>query len=444
MPTSHHVNRHAPLLLSWSVWSLGAGLFLLGFFHRVAPAVLHRELSLDFGLSAASLGSLSALYFYSYVLMQIPTGLLADRFGPRLLLMAGLVLSTLGAIIFALAPSLFWAGVGRLLIGAFVAVGFVCTLKLATHWLAPERFALAAGLLLVAGMTGAVFAGVPLHLASETFGWRTVTLFVAAVGLVLAVVVWLVVRDDPTDRGYSGYVNADSATANRESEWQKLKRVFGYRNTVLLAIAPGGIVGSVLAFSGLWGIPFLTHVYGMSSTVAATVCSSIMLSWAFSGPLFGIISQKIGLRRLPYLAGTCLATLCWAVVILIPDLPWGVLIGALLGAGFFSGGMILGFTQAKESVPMNLAGTVSGVVNMGVMCGPMLLQPLIGWLLDRLWNGSVGVDALRIYTFEGYRFGFSLMLGWLVVAILSIALSRETHAEQQAGAETSLLNQEQA
>ena len=92
--------------------------------------------------------------------------------------------------------------------------------------------------------------------------------------------------------------------------------------------------------------------------------------------------------------------------------------------------MILGFTQAKESVPMNLAGTVSGVVNMGVMCGPMLLQPLIGWLLDRHWNGSVGVDVLRIYTFEGYRLGFSLMLVWLVVAILSIALSRETHAEQ--------------
>lgn len=430
MPAPSSANRHAPALLAWAVWSLGAGLFLLGFFHRVAPAVLHRELSLDFGLSAASLGSLSALYFYSYVLMQIPTGLLADRFGPRRLLMAGLVLSTLGAIIFAMAPSLFWAGVGRLLIGGFVAVGFVCTLKLAAHWLAPERFALAAGLLLVAGMTGAVFAGVPLHLASGAFGWRAVTLVVAAVGIVLAVVVWWVVRDDPSDRGYLGYVNVGPATAKRESEWQRLRRVFRYRNTLLLAIAPGGIVGSILAFSGLWGIPFLTHVYGMSSTAAATVCSSIMLSWAFSGPLFGIISERIGLRRLPYLVGTCFAFVCWAVVILVPDLPRGLLIGALLGAGFFSGGMILGFTQAKESVPMNLAGTVSGVVNMGVMCGPMLLQPLIGWLLDRHWNGSVGVDVLRIYTFDGYRLGFSLMLVWLVVAILSIALSRETHAEQ--------------
>ena len=92
---------HPPSFLAWSIWSLGAGLFLLGFFHRVAPAVLHRELSLDFGLSAASLGSLSALYFYSYVAMQIPTGLLADRLGPRRLLVSGILLSTVGALIFA-------------------------------------------------------------------------------------------------------------------------------------------------------------------------------------------------------------------------------------------------------------------------------------------------------------------------------------------------------
>ena len=419
-----------PAMLAWTVWSLGAGLFLLGFFHRVAPAVLHRELSLDFGLSAASLGSLSALYFYSYVAMQIPTGLLADRYGPRRLLTAGLVLSTLGAVIFALAPSFFWAGIGRLLVGAFVAVGFVCTLKLATHWLTPERFALAAGLLLVAGMTGAVFAGVPLHLASEAFGWRIVTLVAGIVGLILAVAVWMIVRDDPTERGYLGYVSTAHAEVSGESEWQKLKRVFSYRNSALLALAPGGIVGSVLAFSGLWGIPFLTDVYGMSSAIAATVCSGIMLAWAFSGPVFGLFSEKVGLRRLPYLVGTGLATGCWSVVILIPDLPQGVLVGLLLGAGFFSGGMILGFTQAKESVPMALAGTVSGVVNMGVMCGPMLLQPMIGWLLDRLWSGNVGADGIRIYSFASYRLGFLLMLAWLVIAIVSIALTRETHARQ--------------
>ena len=113
-------------------------------------------------------------------------------------------------------------------------------------------------------MTGAVFAGVPLHLASEAFGWRIVTLVAGIVGLILAVAVWMIVRDDPTERGYSGYVSTAHAEVSGESEWQKLKRVFSYRNSALLALAPGGIVGSVLAFSGLWGIPFLTDVYGLS------------------------------------------------------------------------------------------------------------------------------------------------------------------------------------
>ncbi len=79
---------------------------------------------------------------------------------------------------------------------------------------------------------------------------------------------------------------------------------------------------------------------------------------------------------------------------------------------------------------MALAGTVSGVVNMGVMCGPMLLQPLIGWLLDRLWSGNVGAEGIRVYSFGSYRLGFLLMLAWLAIAIVSIALTRETHARQ--------------
>ncbi|MDC0978968.1 MAG: MFS transporter [Pseudomonadota bacterium] len=419
-----------PAALAWSVWGLGAGLFLLGFFHRVAPAVLHRELSVDFGLNATSLGSLSALYFYSYVAMQIPTGLIADRVGPRRLLIGGIIISTLGAILFALAPSLFWAGLGRFLIGGSVAVGFVCTLKLATHWLPTEKFSLAAGLLLVAGMMGAVFAGVPLHLASDAVGWRVVTLVVSAIGLFLALVVWFIVRDDPAEKGFAPYVEQDRSTSRRASELQNLKSVFAYRNTWFLALAPGGIVGSVLAFSGLWGMPFLTDVYQLPAKIAAMLCSGIMLSWAFSGPLFGLFSEKLKNRRILYLSGALLALGCWSVVILIPELPLGVLVVSLLGAGFFSGGMILGFTQAKESVPISLSGTVSGVVNMGVMCGPMILQPLIGWLLDRLWQGGFDASGLRTYGYESYRLGFSLMLIWLIISVISISLSKETHGRQ--------------
>ena len=119
--------------LGWTIWGLGAAFYLYAFFQRVAPAVMTNELSADFGLSASALGNLSAFYFYSYVAMQIPTGILADLWGPRRLLTAGALIAGLGALIFAMADSLALAGLGRLLIGGSVAVAFVCMLKLANH-----------------------------------------------------------------------------------------------------------------------------------------------------------------------------------------------------------------------------------------------------------------------------------------------------------------------
>ena len=119
------VAPHPPARLAWSVWGLGAGLYLVGFYQRVAPAVMTRELSADFGLSATALGNLSAFYFFSYVAMQVPTGILADRWGPRRLLTAGALAAAAGTLLFALAPGLALAGAGRLLVGGCVAGAFV-------------------------------------------------------------------------------------------------------------------------------------------------------------------------------------------------------------------------------------------------------------------------------------------------------------------------------
>ncbi len=115
------------------MWGLAASLYLIGFYQRVAPAVMTDELTADFALDATTLGSLSAFYFYSYVIMQIPTGILADRLGPRMLLTLGALVTGLGTYVFATATIVLWAELGRLLIGGGVAVAFVCMLKLADH-----------------------------------------------------------------------------------------------------------------------------------------------------------------------------------------------------------------------------------------------------------------------------------------------------------------------
>ncbi len=148
-----------PLRLSWTIWGLAAALYLFAFFQRVAPGVMTSELSVEFGLSAAALGNLSALYFYSYVAMQIPTGILADIWGPRRLLTAGALVAGLGSLMFAFSSDIGLAGIGRLLIGGSVAVTFVSMLKLAHHWFLPRQFALASGMALFVGIVGSRVCG---------------------------------------------------------------------------------------------------------------------------------------------------------------------------------------------------------------------------------------------------------------------------------------------
>ena len=429
-PSSSTSFVHPPLRLAWTVWGLGAALYLIGFYQRVAPAVMTAELSRAFDLGATGLGNLSAFYFYSYVAMQVPTGILADRWGPRRLLTVGAGVAGVGTLVFALAPNLGWAGAGRLLVGGSVAVAFVGMLKLAGHWFAPRQFALATGMALFCGIVGAVFAGVPLRLLVAAVGWRPVMLASAVLTFGVGTALWWLVRDDPTERGYASHAPA-SATADgnkRLGILQGLREGFRYRNTWLLTLAPGGVVGCVLTFSGLWGITFLATHYGLSATQAAALNSALLVAWAVGGPVLGAASDRWGRRKPLYLAGNVLALGCWAVVTLVPGLPLPLLIAALLTAGFASGGMIIGFAFAKESVPAHLSGTVSGVVNMGVMTGPMLLQPAVGWMLDRGWSGAL-VDGVRSYGWAAYRAGFSLMLAWAAVSVLAILLTREPAAQ---------------
>ncbi len=426
-----NIVQYPPLRLAWLVWGLGACLYLIGFYQRVAPAVITRELMADFTIGAAALGNLSAFYFYSYVAMQVPTGILADRWGPRRLLTLGAGVAAAGTLFFALSESLALASLGRLMIGGSVAVAFVCMLKLAAHWFAPRQFALTSGIALFVGVVGAVAAGVPLRLLVNQFGWRPVMLVSGVVTAVVAIAIWVVVRDDPSERGYRSHAvgHADPATPT-EGVLAGIARVLGFRNIWLLFLVPGGVVGSILTFSGLWGVPYLTTHYGMSTADAAGMCSVMLVAWAVGGPVFGGLSDRIGRRKPLYVLGCIILTAAWAVILLVPALPMPLLWALMLLAGFASGSMILGFAFGRESVPPRLSGTVAGVINMGVMLGPMVLQPAVGWMLDRHWAGEL-VAGARTYGVEAYRAGFALMLGWALLATLLILFTRETHCRQQ-------------
>lgn len=411
------------------MWGLGALLYLDGFYQRVAPAVITDQLMAEFSIGAAALGKLSGFYFYSYVMMQVPTGVIADRWGPRRLLTLGAAVAALGTAVFAAAPSLWWADAGRLMIGASVAVAFVSMLKLASHWFAPRHYPLVSGMALLMGVIGGVVAGVPLRLLVEAFGWREVMGASAGLTALLCAAIWLWVKDDPEDAGYASYFNGGHDHHPEHTPVMRgLGEVLSYRNSWILLLTQIGLTGAVLSFGGLWGVPYLRQVHGLDPKSAAAITSALLLAWAFGGPLLGTWSQRLRRRKPLYVLTTALALGGWAAIVFLP-LPLWTLVVVLLLVGFAAGNIIIGFAWAKESVPLRLTGTASGFCNMGSLIGGMLLQPGVGWMLDRHWQGAE-VDGARIYDAAAYQAGFSLIVAAIAFSSLAILFSRESRCVQ--------------
>jgi MFS family permease len=422
-----------PAALSWTIWGIAALFYLTGFYQRVSPAVMTDELMRAFGIGAAGLGNLSGFYYYSYLAMQIPTGVLIDSWGARRLLIAGSIAAAAGTFLFASTNNYALACLGRLMIGAATAVGWVTLLKLSTHWFPAKWFAALSGLGLMFGNIGALLAQVPLRLAIQHFGWRPVVFCSAAGVLTIGVLAFFFVKNDPTDAGFRSFAPSNIHT-DGASFLERLKgfgRIFGYRNTCLIFLAQGGIVGSILSFTGLWGSTYLRTRYGLTQTTAAEVCSIMILCWAIASPLCGLLSDAIGRRKPVYVTGTVLALLGWSAMFYAPNLPLPGFIAIAALTSVASGAVVIGFAFAKESVPAQFLGTISGTVNIGNMIGPTLLQPAIGWMIGQHWTGRMA-NGVHVYDVPAFKAGFVLMVGWLIMSSILLSLTKETHCKQSA------------
>jgi len=366
-----------------AIFALALASFVLSFVHRTAPAAIAGELTRAFSISGAVLGTLAATYFYVYTLLQIPVGVLADTLGPRRILTAGSAIAAAGSLLFALAPSWEIAAAGRTLVGIGVSVAFIAVLKVSAVWFAPERFATLTGVTMFAGNLGAVAAGAPLAWAVTLTSWRVVFVALAALSAVLALATWLRVRDSPQQLGFAPLAGSVPASAPRVPWMQALARVLANRSTWPAFIANAGIGGSYLAFAGLWGVPYLQQVHGMSRVAAAQHTSLLLLGVAFGSLAIGVISDRLGSRHGVMRAFVVAYTLSWLPWLLQAAWPtWATLAWFLL-MGLLIPGFTLSWTIAKEANPPQYSGIATSVVNVGIFLGTGILQPLVGWVLDR-------------------------------------------------------------
>lgn len=366
------------------VFGIALASFVLSFFHRTAPAAIAADLARDLAIGGAALGTLAATYFYVYTALQIPVGVLADTLGPRRILAAGSLVAGAGSLAFALAPTWEVAAAGRTLVGVGVSVAFVAILKVSAVWFPANRFATLTGVTMLVGNLGAVVAGAPLAWVVGHTTWRVVFVVLAALSLALALASWRRVRDRPEELGFAPVHAAAGGSGGVPAHWVRaLGRVLANPATWPILLVNAGIGGSYLAFGGLWAVPFLVETQGMTRVVAAYHASVLLMGVAFGSLLIGVVSDRLGNRRGVMRAYAVLYVLSWAPWILHARWPlagtlaWFAVMGLLIPA------FTLSWTMAKEANRPEHSGIATSVVNIGAFLGTGILQPLVGWVLDR-------------------------------------------------------------
>ena len=416
-------------LARWSIFAILILAYMLVFFHRMAPAVVAADLMRTFGITGAALGSLAAMYFYVYTVMQIPAGILADTLGARATVAASNLVAGVGSILFGLAGTFWEASVGRALVGLGVSVVFVGLFKSNSVWFSERNYGLVSGLTLLFGNVGAITSAGPLAALLEVYSWRNVFVALGAGTILLAAITLLAVRNRPEDLGFPSVRQMEGQPAHRarQQNWrQQLRGVVTTRAVWPAFWVDLGMVGSMLAFVGLWAIPYLRDVHGLARSAASSYTTMALAGFALGSLGAGWFSDRIGRRRPVIVVGTIGYVLTCAA---FAFLPWpSPMFGMALFAslGFCSGGFIVTFAAAKEVVPSASAGMVVGLVNSGLFLGAAGMQPLFGWAMDLLWQGTV-VNGVRVYAIADYRLGFLLMLGFALLAVVGAVRVRETY-----------------
>jgi sugar phosphate permease len=364
------------------VFAIVLASFVLSFFHRTAPAAIAGELTREFGIGAAVLGTLAATYFYVYTLLQVPVGVLADTLGPRLILSIGSLIAAAGSLLFALASSWEFAAIGRTLVGIGVAVAFIAILKVSALWFPANRFATLNGITMFAGNLGAVIAGAPLAWLVTEVSWRSVFGGLAALSAALGIATWTIVRDRPEERGFPA-VNPTAARTMQTGWTDALRRVLANRATWPGFFVNAGIGGSYLTFAGLWAVPYLEEVHGLPRVTAAQHASLLLLGVAFGSVIVGIVSDRLSSRSNVMRAYAFAYALTWIPWVAGVRWPLAATLAWFLLMGLAIPGFTLSWTVAKEVNRPEHSGIATSVVNVGIFLGTGILQPLVGWLLDR-------------------------------------------------------------
>lgn len=418
------------LRFRWSIFWVLATAYLFVYFHRLSLSVVANDIVRDFDTSAGVMGLLGSIYFYCYAAMQLPAGLLSDSIGPRKTVTVFLLVAAAGSILFGLAPDIYTAFGGRILVGFGVSMVFIPTMKILSQWFRAKEFASMAGILNAVGGVGALAATWLLALMTSSMGWRTSFVIIGCCTLFLVIMVWLVVRDRPQDRGWPSILaienmeNAGNAKPEEIGLMEGAKRVLSNKYFWPVAIWFFFDCGIFFGFGALWGGPYLMHVYGLSQGETGAVLSMIAYGMIVGSPLLGFVSDRVlKSRKKPFMICTGILTCLLLCLYLVPaGLPRPALYAVFFMLSVSASSIVVvGFTATKELFPVEIAGTSVGTVNLFPFLGGAVFMPFLGWILDLYPKTETGGYAL-----EGYSALLLVLFISSVLALICTFFMKET------------------
>lgn len=419
-----HDKIRKTLRYRWYIFLILAVQYLLVYFQRVAPAVTAPEMINAFEISGTALGVLASAYFYSYGIMQIPVGILSDRWGPRNVIVLSSFIASFGAISFGLSPSFTIAVISRIIVGIGVSALFIAAMRILANWFRSVELARVSGVLMATGGLGWLMATTPLAVMSQTFGWRESFVAVGLFSLMPAICSWFILADTPSKKALPDVIETPEHNARTNINiFRDLKMILSEKHFWAIAIWFIFRGGALFGFFGLWAGPYLMETYRLTKYTAGNILSMIAFAMILLSPVLGHMSDKtLSSRKKVLLYTSILNSLCWLTMLIFFEqlsILWLYVIFFIMGITISSVGTIA-IVATKELFPQDMAGTSMGTMNVFPFIGGIIFQPLIGYILDK--TGKIH----GIYPASAYRYMLWLLFITSVFSLISIAFSKET------------------
>ena len=404
-----------------SVWVAAVSVYLLAVFHRSSLSVAGLIAADRFDISASQLSTFTMVQLLVYAAMQVPVGLMLDRFGPRRMLLVGLTVLTVAQLSFAFAGTYASGIAARVFVGVGDAMIFISVLRLVSTWFPPLRIPVVTQLTGLIGQFGAVAAAVPMTMAFQRFGWTDTYLVAAGIGVVLGIWLYLIVRDTPEQRVVRGpAISAEAVIEGLRSSWRQPGTRLAFWTHFSLQYG-----ATTLAL--LWGFPFFVRGQGLSPTTAGLLLTLLTVATMISGPFIGVLVGRRPFHR-STLVLVILAALigAWTAVLVWPGpAPLWLLVLFVCAVGVGGPGSMVAFDFARTFNPPERLGSATGIVNQGGFIASLLSILGIGLVLDVLTPGTSSN-----YSAESFTWAMCVpYLLWAVGATQIVRYRRKARAD---------------